>query len=272
MENQASPFTFGTGSPGGINLFKATEPLKLIDSTKGTTVSAADTTSTLTIGGGDDDHDGDTSGHPEEYEPQLDYKPIVKLNEVEVKTGEEDEDVLLKLRCKLFRLDQEAKEWKEKGTGDIKILRHKKNDTIRVLMRRDQVLKLCANHKIAPDMKLTEINPKQFTWMAVDFSEEQAKSELLLARFKDADEASKFKAEFEKAVKLAHIKSPQKGAHVPASNAPAPVNSLSAQFKTDGWKCPTCYAPNKKEILKCACCQTPKPGAELSYAFLLFCF
>jgi len=37
-------------------------------------------------------------------------------------------------------------EWKERGTGNAKILRHKKSNLIRVLMRRDKTLKICANH------------------------------------------------------------------------------------------------------------------------------
>ena len=51
-------------------------------------------------------------------------------------------------RAKLFRLDSEAEppEWKERGMGDVKILKHKKNNTCRVLMRRDKTHKICANH------------------------------------------------------------------------------------------------------------------------------
>lgn len=175
---------------------------------------------------------------------------------------------MVKLRCKLFRFDTENKEWKEKGLGELKILQHKQTKNIRVLMRRDQVLKLCANHAIAGDMKLTEINPKSVTWMAVDFSEDQARSELLLARFKDAEELGKFKVEFEKAVKHAQTKSsPQKSVAGPSTLSAGPstiTNSLSAQFKTDGWKCTACYAPNKADSAKCACCQSDKPGTDAS--------
>jgi Ran-binding protein 1 len=51
-------------------------------------------------------------------------------------------------RAKLFRYDSESepREWKERGTGDIKILKHKQHGTCRVLMRRDKTLKICANH------------------------------------------------------------------------------------------------------------------------------
>lgn len=44
---------------------------------------------------------------------------------VEVKTGEEDEIPVFCQRAKLFRFDGKTKEWKEKGIGEFKILKHK---------------------------------------------------------------------------------------------------------------------------------------------------
>lgn len=64
----------------------------------------------------------------------------MKLTEVEVVTGEENEEAVFKQRCKLYRFDSDTKEWKEKGTGDLKVLKHKTNENVyRILMRRDQV-------------------------------------------------------------------------------------------------------------------------------------
>ena len=56
--------------------------------------------------------------------------------------------LLFSRRAKLFRFDSELDppEWKERGTGTVKILKHKKSELIRVLMRRDKTLKICANH------------------------------------------------------------------------------------------------------------------------------
>lgn len=50
------------------------------------------------------------------------------------------------MRAKLFRFDKSLNEWKERGTGDAKLLLHRKNDKIRLLMRRDKTHKICANH------------------------------------------------------------------------------------------------------------------------------
>ena len=231
---------------GGGELFKAPQPTTLAN---------------------EDDEENDQGGNPEEYEPKVDFKPIVHLTEVEVKTGEEDELVLFKQRCKLFRFASETKEWKEKGTGEMKILKHKQTGHIRLLMRRDQVLKLCANHRITPELKLNEISPKQLSWVAVDFAENEPKNELLLAKFANEDNAKQFKTEFEKAVEASKssmggaqpVASMTKSASQPASNKP----SLAQLLKNDNWSCTGCYASNKKEDLKCPCCATAKPGAQI---------
>ena len=72
---------------------------------------------------------------------------MIKLeHKVEVKTNEEDEDVQFKIRAKLFRFDKESKEWKERGTGDVRILKQKETKKVRLVMRRDKTLQVCANH------------------------------------------------------------------------------------------------------------------------------
>ena len=48
----------------------------------------------------------------------------------------------------MFRYDttESPPEWKERGTGDVKLLRHSEKNYVRVVMRRDKTLKICANH------------------------------------------------------------------------------------------------------------------------------
>lgn len=58
------------------------------------------------------------------------FAPVIPLpDKVEVKTGEEDEDVLYSHRAKLFRFRNS--EWRERGLGDVKILKHKQNGQLR---------------------------------------------------------------------------------------------------------------------------------------------
>lgn len=50
------------------------------------------------------------------------------------------------MRAKLFKFVKESSEWKERGTGDVRLLKHKENGKTRLVMRRDKTLKVCANH------------------------------------------------------------------------------------------------------------------------------
>ncbi|XP_059170300.1 ran-specific GTPase-activating protein-like [Physella acuta] len=134
--------------------------------------------------------------------PEIHFEPIVKLSLVEIKTMEEDEEVLLNLRAKLFRYDHDAepKEWKERGTGECKILKHKKNGLIRILMRRDKTLKICANHYIYPSMELKPNcgSDRAWVWSTTgDFADEESKEEVLAIRFANAENAQKFKTVFD---------------------------------------------------------------------------
>ena len=72
---------------------------------------------------------------------------MVRLTEkVETKTNEEMEEQQFKMRAKLFKFDRDSREWKERGTGDVRLLKHRENSKTRLVMRRDKTLKVCANH------------------------------------------------------------------------------------------------------------------------------
>lgn len=79
--------------------------------------------------------------------PDVQFEPIVRLTEkVETQTNEELEEQTFKMRAKLFKFDRDSREWKERGTGDVRLLKHKDNGKTRLVMRRDKTLKVCANH------------------------------------------------------------------------------------------------------------------------------
>ncbi|XP_056663769.1 ran-specific GTPase-activating protein-like [Monodelphis domestica] len=130
------------------------------------------------------------------------FEHLVSLPEQEIKTLEEDEDELFKMRAKLFRFasENDLPQWKERGTGDVKLLRHKEKGTIRLLMRRDKTLKICANHYITPLMELKPNAGSDRAWVwntHADFADESRKPELLAIRFLNAENAQKFKTKFE---------------------------------------------------------------------------
>ncbi|KAM4809991.1 ran-specific GTPase-activating protein [Rhinophrynus dorsalis] len=154
----------------------------------------------------------DTKGTQEEHETSVEntedanhdphFEPIVSLPEQEIKTLEEDEEELFKMRAKLFRFasENDPPEWKERGTGDVKLLKHKEKGTIRLLMRRDKTLKICANHYVTPSMELKPNAGSDRAWVwntYADYADEAPKPELLAIRFLNAENAQKFKAKFE---------------------------------------------------------------------------
>lgn len=90
---------------------------------------------------------GDEEEKAEEEEADVHFEPVVHLTEkVDTKTNEELEEQTFKMRAKLFKFDRESREWKERGTGDVRLLKHKENGKTRLVMRRDKTLKVCANH------------------------------------------------------------------------------------------------------------------------------
>ena len=130
-------------------------------------------------------------------------------------------------RAKLFRFDTKAEppEWKERGTGEVKFLRHMKKSQVRLLMRRDKTHKVCANHfsKFLQGVSLvTKSNEFSFThnhssmahvcfnlvtkemalmpnagsdkaWVwtvQADYADEQPKVEQLAIKFKNAESKS----------------------------------------------------------------------------------
>ena len=205
----------------------------------------------------DDDYQNE---NPEEYEPKVEFKPIVKIEEVEARTGEEDEDIVFKSRCKLYRFNSEIKEWKEKGVGEIKILKHKVNsNSYRVVMRRDQLFKLCANHRILPEIKLEIVNEKQVRWMASDYSNGKVNFECLTAKFRHQDEAKQFKDEFEKAQRANN------------NNPTQTIDNLSSlpitlpKVTIGSWNfCDSCLTSNKPDAKKCTSCDQVKVDENLA--------
>ncbi|KAK2766996.1 hypothetical protein FQN54_006313 [Arachnomyces sp. PD_36] len=138
-----------------------------------------------------------------EESPDVHFEPVVHLTEkVETKTNEELEEQTFKMRAKLFKFDRESRDWKERGTGDVRLLKHKENQKTRLVMRRDKTLKVCANHYIVPDMKLSPNVGSDRSWVwnaAADVSEGAPEAQTLAIRFGNSENANLFKDAFIKA-------------------------------------------------------------------------
>ncbi|PAV20965.1 ran spi1 binding protein [Pyrrhoderma noxium] len=144
-----------------------------------------------------------TDASKAEEEPNVEFEPVIRLTEqVEVKTLEEDEDVSFKMRAKLFRFDNGESQWKERGTGDVRLLKHKETKKVRLVMRRDKTLKVCANHLITADMRLQPNIGSDRSWVwkvHADYADGEPVPETLAIRFANAENAESFKEAFEDA-------------------------------------------------------------------------
>jgi len=167
----------------------------------------------------DEDEDrGETSGsakaqkaaaaeeNPEDEAPESEdvhFEPVIHLTEkVETKTNEELEEQTFKMRAKLFKFVKESNEWRERGTGDVRLLKHNENGKTRLVMRRDKTLKVCANHYVVPEMKLSPNVGSDRSWVwnaAADVSEGEPEAQTLAIRFANSDNANLFKEAFIKA-------------------------------------------------------------------------
>jgi Ran-binding protein 1 len=142
--------------------------------------------------------DGEEDEAPESED--VHFEPVIRLTEkVEVKTNEESEEQLFKMRAKLFKFVKESNEWKERGTGDVRLLKHKESGKTRLVMRRDKTLKVCANHYVVPEMKLAPNvgSDRSWVWNATaDVSEGEPEAVTLAIRFGNSENANAFKDAF----------------------------------------------------------------------------
>eukprot|EP00249_Psilotum_nudum_P034346 c53299_g1_i1 orf=235-888(-) len=148
-----------------------------------------------------EDSEATNKGAVEEEDTGAHVVPIVKLEEVTVSTGEENEDTLLEMKAKLYRFDKESNQWKERGVGQVRLLKHKETGKIRLLMRQNKTLKICANHLVLVTSVLQEHagSDKAWVWHAKDFSDGELKEEFFCIRLGNTESAQKFKTAFEEA-------------------------------------------------------------------------
>ncbi|CDS41416.1 E3 SUMO protein ligase RanBP2 [Echinococcus multilocularis] len=148
---------------------------------------------------------------------QISFKPVVEHlpDKVEVHTGEEDEEVIFEARAKLFRFDTTV--WKERGLGQLKLLRSPASGRVRIVMRREQVHKVCCNHPITSGMTLKPMEGSKalvvpWVWWAVDFSDDEVgaegRKEMFSVRFKTLEESQAFHDAFVKAAAASGAKAP----------------------------------------------------------------
>jgi hypothetical protein len=101
-----------------------------------------------------------------------------------------------------------AGEWKERGTGDVKLLKNKQNGRVRLLMRQEKTMKIVANHYVVANadpyyhLVPNAGSDKIWVWMAQDFAEGELAVEQFALKFGTPEKAQGFKEAFENSKKL----------------------------------------------------------------------
>lgn len=104
-----------------------------------------------------------------------------------------------KMHGKLFTFDKDTREWKQRGTGDICLLRHAGTGKARLFVRRAKTLQVIADHEIVPEMQLTPGArcDRSWVWHApAGVSEAEPGVCGVAVRFGDAADANCFKDAF----------------------------------------------------------------------------
>lgn len=128
------------------------------------------------------------------------------MEEVDVVSGEEEEEIVHSQRGKLFVYGETLldvgsgnKSWKERGIGDIRILKHREHQRMRVLMRQEKTMKVIVNHALDPRITLepNSGSDRSWVWSAFDFASGELVETVFAIRFADSDIAISFKKVFE---------------------------------------------------------------------------
>ena len=139
----------------------------------------------------------DPNYNPEEEVVGCDYK-IVDLPEITIESKEADEEVVFCAKSKLYRWTDD--QWKERGVGELKIIKNKHSLIYRCFLRQEQTMKLRCMFDILgqkswlPEKLMT--SEKSWFWSCIDHSDPKSKLEKFCARFKTVEEYEKFQKEF----------------------------------------------------------------------------
>ena len=193
-----------------------------------------------------------------EAEADIEFRPIVSLPETySVKSWDEDTKVLFCHRAKLYRFDEAVKQWKERGVGDMKIVQHNETKKVCLIMRRDQIFKLCCNHYLTEGMQLKQQSEKSWMWFThSDFSGDQSQPEMFAIKFKSAETGLKFKKTFDECV--AQLELTSKEGHRQKTISQTPLKEMF-KVAVDSWECPVCLIRNQSNECKCAACGHKSP-------------
>eukprot|EP00930_Biecheleria_cincta_P023996 TRINITY_DN1723_c0_g1_i4.p1 TRINITY_DN1723_c0_g1~~TRINITY_DN1723_c0_g1_i4.p1 ORF type:complete len:1766 (-),score=480.20 TRINITY_DN1723_c0_g1_i4:70-4698(-) len=216
------------------------------------------------------------------------WTPSVSLQVKDVvETGEEEEDEVYCQRAKLLRFRDG--EWKERGLGDAKLLRHSKTGKTRFLLRQEKTSKIVANHYVINQKPYCDLQPngengKIWVWTALDWADadEGQQVEQFALKFKTEELAAAFKKSFDKAregrddedneeenedededdSEWVQAGSWDNNSGFGNSGGGSLAAMAAAQANASGWRCPGCRLQWGEDVLECSVCEIARPGFE----------
>ncbi|CAE7784815.1 RANBP2 [Symbiodinium sp. KB8] len=125
--------------------------------------------------------------------------PDVKIEGDAVSSGDENFKELLKERSKVYRFVDGA--WKERGVGDIRLLKEIAGNRVFCVLRQEKTYKVRVNFMVDPDIPLEPhgSSDTSFVVSAQDFSEGVPEVQTFAIRFRNAETAGNFKRLFDEA-------------------------------------------------------------------------
>ncbi|KAK4401237.1 Ran-binding protein 1b [Sesamum angolense] len=186
----------------------------------------------------EEEEEEDSKPSAEDEDTGAQVAPIVKLQEVAVTTGEENEDVLLDFIANVKFLssvgNQSCTDLTRKLTNGrrgelgLKLLKHKESGKVRLVMRQSKTLKICANHLVLPTMMVQEHqgNDKSCVWHAADFADGELKEETFCIRFASVENCKAFKDKIEE---ITESEANDSGENQEATAAASLIEKLSVE-------------------------------------------
>ncbi|KAI8074981.1 hypothetical protein BC940DRAFT_2586 [Gongronella butleri] len=149
----SSPFALAAAGSNALSSLPKASPLAALSPTESHASSAADDAQSQED---ENERDNDITSPTDDQhafgEGAKIKVPGVK-QQTDVKTGEEDEDTIYHTKAKLLMLDSKTKNWKECGTGTLRVNRKKHTRQTRLVMRADSVFRLILNQLLFAEMK-----------------------------------------------------------------------------------------------------------------------
>eukprot|EP00930_Biecheleria_cincta_P016874 TRINITY_DN13581_c0_g1_i2.p1 TRINITY_DN13581_c0_g1~~TRINITY_DN13581_c0_g1_i2.p1 ORF type:complete len:731 (-),score=121.07 TRINITY_DN13581_c0_g1_i2:78-2240(-) len=147
------------------------------------------------------------------------------------------EEELSAFRSRLYIFVEGA--WQEKGSGDAKLLKHRRTGRVRFIWR-DKSAAICANHHVSTEGQQCQLKPNRATsdcwvWSARDHSGDTIRTERFALKLEDAQTAAEFQRLFEQAAsadpggpRVASCSVAGAGASQPGLQPPAQPAALAA--------------------------------------------